>query len=92
MYVANSAFVHGLTWILLSPPEGKRIVQLDLAMLLAGTRYRGEFEERLKNVWGSKTFYESYLICYKEFYNRMCISLCIAILVCFIYVDDIDKI
>ena len=59
MYVANSAFVHGLTWILLSPPEGKRIVQLDLAMLLAGTRYRGEFEERLKNVWGSKTFYEN---------------------------------
>jgi ATP-dependent Clp protease ATP-binding subunit ClpC len=30
--------------------QGKRIVQLDLAMLLAGTRYRGEFEERLKNV------------------------------------------
>jgi ATP-dependent Clp protease ATP-binding subunit ClpC len=30
--------------------QGKRIVQLDLAMLLAGTRSRGEFEERLKNV------------------------------------------
>jgi len=30
--------------------QGKKIVQLDLAMLLAGTRYRGEFEERLKNV------------------------------------------
>jgi len=29
---------------------GKRIVQLDLAGLVAGTRYRGDFEERLKKV------------------------------------------
>mmetsp|Transcript_99257 Transcript_99257/g.320109 ORF Transcript_99257/g.320109 Transcript_99257/m.320109 type:complete len:1093 (+) Transcript_99257:49-3327(+) len=30
--------------------RGRRVVQLDLAMLLAGTRYRGDFEERLKDV------------------------------------------
>ena len=30
--------------------QGKRLVELDIAGMLAGTRYRGDFEERLKSV------------------------------------------
>lgn len=53
--VGKTAIAEGLAMRIASNdiPEllaGKRIVQLDLAMLLAGTKYRGEFEERLKNV------------------------------------------
>jgi len=30
--------------------KGKRVLSLDMAALLAGAKYRGEFEERLKSV------------------------------------------
>ena len=32
------------------PLKDKRVVSLDLAGLVAGTKYRGEFEERMKRV------------------------------------------
>ena len=53
--VGKTAIVEGLAQLLISEavPEalsGKRVLSLDMGLIVAGTKYRGEFEERIKKI------------------------------------------
>ncbi|GHV75733.1 ATP-dependent Clp protease ATP-binding protein [Spirochaetia bacterium] len=53
--VGKTAIVEGLAQLFSDDdipemPAGKRILSLDLGSVVAGTKYRGEFEERLKKI------------------------------------------
>ncbi|RAP32823.1 ATP-dependent Clp protease ATP-binding subunit ClpC [Candidatus Marinamargulisbacteria bacterium SCGC AG-439-L15] len=53
--VGKTAIVEGLAQKIISKEipeklENKRVVSLDLGLLVAGTKYRGEFEDRVKKV------------------------------------------
>ena len=53
--VGKTAIVEGLAQLLVSDsvPDaltGKRILSLDMGLIVAGTKYRGEFEERIKKI------------------------------------------
>ena len=46
--------------------QGKRVIQLDLAGLVAGTRYRGDFEERVKRVLDEVRAHSSELLIFLD--------------------------
>src|SRR6516165_8514507 len=67
--VGKTAIVEGLAQRVIAGdvPEGlkgKRLVALDLGAMVAGTKYRGEFEDRLKAVVREITESEGQIICF----------------------------
>ncbi len=67
--VGKTAIVEGLAQRILAGdvPEGlkgKRLVALDIGAIVAGSKYRGEFEDRLKAVLREITEAEGQIICF----------------------------
>ena len=72
--VGKTAIVEGLAQkiVLGDVPEnliGKRIVSLDLGALIAGTKYRGQFEERLKIVMKEITHSDNVILFIDELHT-----------------------
>ena len=72
--VGKSAIAEGLAQRLVTgdipePLQGKRLVSLDMAGMLAGSKYRGEFEERLKKGLDEAISSEKVILFIDELHN-----------------------
>ncbi len=72
--VGKTAIVEGLATRIvegLTPPSllGKRLLALDLSLVVAGTKYRGQFEERLKGIITELTTSDEVIIFIDEIHS-----------------------
>ena len=72
--VGKTAIIEGLAQRIVErdvPPflENKRILSLDLSLVVAGTKYRGQFEERLKKILRELREHSNYLIFIDELHT-----------------------
>ncbi len=72
--VGKTAIVEGLATRIVDgevPPSllNKRILALDLSLIVAGTKYRGQFEERLKGILGELTTTDDVIIFIDEIHS-----------------------
>ena len=74
--VGKTAIVEGLAQRIVNGEvpdslKGKKVLSLDMAALLAGAKYRGDFEERLKNVLKELAFDEGQTIVFIDEIHTM---------------------
>ena len=72
--VGKSAIVEGIAIKIVNgdiPPvlAGKRLISLDLGSIVAGTKYRGDFEKRLKNIINEVASSPDVILFIDEFHN-----------------------